>query len=121
MTKEKEKTIFKTKNFYLACYLMLKKDFTFEGSEGDGIRKDFLFSGDSEKIEKDTDDWQQPEAITTKLLSNFTEPNDLILDPMMGTGTSGVSAIANGRRFIGYELDQARFDIAKGRLANGFS
>ena len=79
---------------------------------------DFIRSG---KIEKDTDDWQQPEAITTKLLSNFTEPNDLILDPMMGTGTSGVSAIANGRRFIGYELDQARFEVAKGRLANVFS
>jgi len=75
----------------------------------------------SEKMEKGIDDWQQPEAVTTKLLGFFTKPDDVILDPMMGTGTTGVSAIANGRQFIGYELDQARFDVANGRLSNVFN
>jgi len=75
----------------------------------------------SKKATKELDDWQQPEAIITKLLGFFTKPDAVILDPMMGTGTSGVSAIANGRRFIGYEIDQARFDIANGRLSNVFN
>ena len=79
---------------------------------------DFIRSKD---IEKGLDDWQQPEAVTTKLVSFFTKPDDVILDPMMGTGTSGVSTITNGRRFIGYELDQSRFDVARGRLSNVFS
>ena len=72
----------------------------------------------SEKVEKSMDEWQQPKAVTTKLLDFFTKPNDVILDPMMGMGTTGISAIDNGRRFIGYELDQAHFDIANGRLSN---
>ena len=39
-----------------------------------------------------------------------------ILDPFMGSGTTGVACIKFGRRFIGVELDPRYFDIARRRL-----
>ena len=70
----------------------------------------------SQKVEKTLNDYQQPEAVLAKLVSNFSQLNDVILDPMMGTGTTGLSAISLGRRFIGCEIDKEVFQIAKGRL-----
>ncbi len=40
----------------------------------------------------------------------------LILDPFMGSGTTGVAAVRQGRRFIGIELDPHYFEVAKGRI-----
>lgn len=42
--------------------------------------------------------------------------NETVLDPFMGSGTTGVSAIKNGRRFIGIEKDPEFFKTAKGRV-----
>ena len=41
---------------------------------------------------------------------------DAILDPFMGSGTTGVACLNTGRRFIGIELDPGYFDIARQRL-----
>ena len=41
-----------------------------------------------------------------------TAPNELALDPFMGSGTTGVAAIKQGRRFIGIEMSPRYFDIA---------
>jgi len=46
-----------------------------------------------------------PPQIPLKFIVGLTEPNDLILDPMMGSGTTIVEAIRTGRRAIGYDLD----------------
>lgn len=70
----------------------------------------------SEKLEKGLDDWQQPVGLSDKLVAYFSKPNDVILDPMMGVGTTGISAISSGRRFIGCELNKNIFEIAQGRL-----
>lgn len=45
-------------------------------------------------------------------------PGDTILDPFMGSGTTGVAALRTGRRFIGIELDPGYFQIAAERIAN---
>ena len=42
----------------------------------------------------------------------------IILDPFMGSGTTGVAAIQLGRRFIGIEIDPKYFDIACKRIEN---
>lgn len=43
--------------------------------------------------------------------------SDTILDPFMGSGTTGVAAVRLGRKFIGVELDETYFDIAVNRIA----
>ena len=49
------------------------------------------------------------------ILDNSNE-NDLILDPCMGSGSTGVVALKNNRNFLGIELNQNYFEIAKNRL-----
>ena len=46
----------------------------------------------------------------------FTDATDLILDPFMGSGTTGVACIRTGRRFIGIEKEPAYFEIALKRI-----
>ena len=41
---------------------------------------------------------------------------DVVLDPFMGSGTTGIACYETGRRFIGIELDEAYFQIAKDRI-----
>ena len=49
------------------------------------------------------------------ILDNSNE-NDLILDPCMGSGSTGVVALQNNRNFLGMELDENYFNIAKNRI-----
>ena len=46
----------------------------------------------------------------------MTDKGHVVLDPFMGSGTTGVAAAQNGRQFIGIELDPANFDIACRRI-----
>lgn len=47
-----------------------------------------------------------------------TDKSQTVLDPFMGSGTTGVAAVNTGRNFIGIELDNRYFDIAKERIEN---
>ena len=51
-----------------------------------------------------------------ELILDNSNKNDLILDPCMGSGSTGVVALQNNRNFLGIELNQNYFDIAKSRL-----
>lgn len=55
--------------------------------------------------------------IKTLLLNAATAPGSIILDPFMGSGTTGVAAIELGHRFIGVEIDGDYLAIAKKRIA----
>lgn len=50
------------------------------------------------------------------LITDCTNGGDIILDPCMGGGTTGVAAKSLGRKFIGIELDENYFNIAKQRI-----
>ena len=54
-------------------------------------------------------------------IEKFTKENDVVLDCFMGLGTTGLSCIKYNRDFIGIELDEEYFNIAKERIeeANG--
>lgn len=51
-------------------------------------------------------------------LIGVTRPRALILDPFMGSGTTGVAAVKMGRRFIGIEIDERSFSIACRRISD---
>ena len=57
-----------------------------------------------------------PVELIEKIVSNFTSENDTILDPFMGTGTTGVACENLNRKFIGIELDEKYFNIAEERI-----
>jgi len=59
---------------------------------------------------------QKPVALIERIILASTEPKALILDPFMGSGTTGVAALAHGRRFVGMELQESYIVVAKHRL-----
>lgn len=61
---------------------------------------------------------QKPEYLLERIILASTREGDLILDPFMGSGTTGVVAKRLGRRFIGIENDKEYYEIAKRRSEN---
>lgn len=60
--------------------------------------------------------WGQSESGMADLIERFTQPGDLIVDPFCGAGTTGVAALAAGRRFIGADSDAQAVTQTKARL-----
>lgn len=60
----------------------------------------------------------KPIEIVKNLIINSSNENDWVLDPFMGSGTTGVAAKNLNRNFIGFELDNKYFEIAKERINN---
>jgi site-specific DNA-methyltransferase (adenine-specific) len=59
---------------------------------------------------------EKPIALMERLISLFTDPGDLILDPFAGSGTTGVAARRLGRRFVGWEMNPEYAAIARKRI-----
>jgi DNA modification methylase len=59
---------------------------------------------------------QKPVALMEHYIMNSTDHGQTVLDPFMGSGTTGVAALANGRKFIGIEIEQRHFDTACRRI-----
>lgn len=59
---------------------------------------------------------EKPRRLMSEIIGDFTQPEQIILDPFMGSGTTGVAATALARRFIGIEQDARFFDIACKRI-----
>lgn len=59
---------------------------------------------------------QKPVALLEYLIKTYTNENDLVLDNCMGSGSTGVACVNTNRNFIGIELDQKYFEIAKERI-----
>ena len=59
---------------------------------------------------------EKPVDLCEYLISKFSESGDVILDPFMGSGTTGVACINTGRDFLGIELDKEYFEIASNRI-----
>lgn len=59
---------------------------------------------------------QKPVALLEDLIQTFSNLGDIILDFTMGSGSTGVACVKTGREFIGIELDEKYFEIAKNRI-----
>ena len=60
---------------------------------------------------------QKPEALLARVILSSSRPDDVVLDPFFGTGTTGAVATRLGRRFIGIERDAAYAAAAEARIA----
>jgi site-specific DNA-methyltransferase (adenine-specific) len=61
---------------------------------------------------------QKPIDLCEYLIQTYTNPGETVLDPTMGSGTTGVACLRTGRRFIGYELDPDIYKTAVGRITD---
>ena len=59
---------------------------------------------------------QKPLSLMLWIIDNYTLPGSTILDPFMGSGTTGVACAKTGRNFIGIEIDPGYFEIAQRRI-----
>ena len=59
---------------------------------------------------------QKPVALLEYLIKTYTNKNETVLDNCMGSGSTGVACVNTDRKFIGIELDNTYFEIAKERI-----
>lgn len=59
-----------------------------------------------------------PEQLAKDHILSWSNEGDVVFDCFMGSGTTGIAAIKNNRKFIGMELDEEYFEIAKQRINN---
>ena len=71
---------------------------------------------DSENGIRNVHPTQKPIRLMEWCIRLCTQPGDTILDPFMGSGTTGVAAVKTGRNFIGIEIDPGYFAIAQKRI-----
>lgn len=59
---------------------------------------------------------QKPVKLFEWLVNSYSNVGDTVLDPTMGSGTTGVACVNTDRNFIGIEMDEGYFNIAKDRI-----
>ena len=71
------------------------------------------------EYKKDNDGYhptQKPVALLEDLIQTYSNEGDVVLDFTMGSGSTGVACVNTGRKFIGIELENGYFEIAKERI-----
>ena len=65
---------------------------------------------------KNIHDTEKPVELMSILIENSSVEHEIVLDPFMGVGTTAIAAINTNRKFIGFELDEKYFEIARNRI-----
>lgn len=65
-------------------------------------------------------DTEKPVKLMEILIENSSKENDIVLDPFMGVGSTGIACMNLNRNFIGFELDEKYYEIAKQRLGMNY-
>ncbi|AKU90116.1 DNA-methyltransferase [Vulgatibacter incomptus] len=60
---------------------------------------------------------QKPISLLERVILCSSNPGDVVLDPFSGSGTTGVAAVANGRRYLGFEREAEYADLSRRRIA----
>lgn len=64
---------------------------------------------------------QKPVTLLEYLIKTYTNKDQVVLDMFMGSGSTGVACMKQGRRFIGMELDENYFNISKNRITKTYN
>lgn len=59
---------------------------------------------------------EKPSSLMRILVENSSQPGEIVLDPFMGVGGVGVACMETGRNFIGIEIDEQYYNIARERI-----
>lgn len=94
-----------------------KKKWTFNNSSGSYLRPEIRCPSPSGK-ERFGHPTQKPVRLMETLVKVLTNPEDVVLDPFMGSGSTGVACARQNRHFIGIELDEKYYDVAYKRIFN---
>lgn len=70
----------------------------------------------SERVKNPLHPTQKPLKVLKRLIEWGSNPGDLVFDPFMGVGSTGVAALSLNRRFIGFEIDPKYFQATETRL-----
>ena len=81
--------------------------------QGNVLNYPAVVSNSKEKVNHPT---QKPVRLLEYLIKTYTNEGDVVLDNCMGSGSCGVAAVNTNRKFIGIELDENYFNIAKQRI-----
>jgi site-specific DNA-methyltransferase (adenine-specific) len=73
---------------------------------------------DIPKCRQEFHETQKPVELIERMILHSSDPGQVVLDPFMGSGTTGVTCLNLDRKFIGIELDPNYCDVAKQRIAN---
>ena len=87
-------------------------------SEGKRYPTDVVYFKTAESEGKVYHSTQKPVALLEYLIKTYTNEGELVLDNCMGSGSTGVACLNTNRNFIGMELDENYFNIAKERIEN---
>ena len=74
------------------------------------------YKTDKQKVDGKLHPTQKPVALLEWLVKTYTNEGETVLDNCMGSGSTGVACVNTGRKFIGIELDQGYFNVARERL-----
>ena len=103
----------------IECWIYFIYDGTTGTFNNEGkVKHDFLESSVCPLSEKKygKHPTQKPLSILKELIKSVTNPNDIVLDPFMGSGSTCVAATQLKRRYIGIELNKEYYEIAKSRI-----
>ena len=59
-----------------------------------------------------------PEELVRRLVVLYSDPNEYVLDPFLGSGQTALVAIKEGRKFVGFDIEQSYIDLTKERIEN---
>lgn len=109
----KMKKSYRSKDLQTDVYGEMKNDYTYESTER-YPRSIQVFSTDTQN--SSLHPTQKPLSLCEYMIKTYTSEGEIVLDNCMGSGTTGVAAKNLKRKYIGIELDNTYFNIAKDRI-----
>lgn len=92
-----------------------KKGFTIIRMHGNSLKRDVI-TCHVETLRGNKHPAVYPEFVIKKIIQLLTKPNDVVLDPYIGSGTTGVAAKKLGRHYIGFDINSAFCSMSKKRI-----